>query len=125
VSVSHDDDEVGPQRAEFGDEWFVAGAFGLEHRQIEPPGERFDERRLRLQVAAFGPVGLRDDSGDLELGIARQGGEAGAGQFRRAHENDSQRRHGNSENEIARQRKEKVARPAFNRNDSEKNLNHG
>jgi hypothetical protein len=51
---------------------------------------------------------LRDDGGDLKLWIARQRLETGAGQFRRAQEDDSQRRHADSQREIALRRKEKV-----------------
>jgi hypothetical protein len=57
---------------------------------------------LRFEITAFGPVGLRNDGGDLKLWIARQRLETGAGQFRRAHEDDSQRRHADSQREIAR-----------------------
>jgi hypothetical protein len=63
---------------------------------------------LRFEIAAFGPVGLRDDGGDLKLWIARQRLEAGTGQFRRAHEVNSQHRHTDSEREIALRRKEKL-----------------
>jgi hypothetical protein len=57
---------------------------------------------LRFELTAFGPIGLRDDGGDLKLWIARQRLETGAGQFRRAQEEDSQCRHADSEREIAR-----------------------
>jgi hypothetical protein len=63
---------------------------------------------LRFEITALGPVGLRDDDSDLEFCIARQRLETGAGQFRRAHEDDSQRRHADSEREIALRRKEKL-----------------
>jgi hypothetical protein len=58
-------------------------------------------------------VRVRDDGGDLEFCVMRQGFEAGAGRFRRAHKDDSQRRHANSEMEMARERKEKFRRAVF------------
>ena len=42
LSVSHHNDEVGFQFPQFGDEFFVAGAFGLQHGQAQPQRERFD-----------------------------------------------------------------------------------
>jgi hypothetical protein len=43
---------------------------------------------LQFEVAALGLVRLGYDGGDLEWQLLREFLETGAGQFRRAHEND-------------------------------------
>ena len=56
--------------------------------------ENFHRRRLQIQVAPLGPVGLGDDGRDVAGRRLEQRGQAGAGQFSVAEKDDSQRRHG-------------------------------
>jgi hypothetical protein len=60
---------------------------------LEFERERLDGRWLQLQITALGLVRLRDHGGHAKRFVARQRFEAGAGQLRRAHEDDSQRGH--------------------------------
>ncbi|MDB6067140.1 MAG: hypothetical protein JWR26_3348 [Pedosphaera sp.] len=93
LAIRGNGDEVGLELAEFLNEGFVAGAFGLEDGQAGFEGDFFYGRRLQFQVAAFGAVGLGDDGEDGEVGLAQQCFQAGAGERGGAHEDDFERRH--------------------------------
>ena len=93
LAVSDHDHQIWLQFAQFGDELFLARFQRLEHGQTQFFRQHFDRRRRELEFAAFGLVRLRDNGDDGIAFVARQFFETGAGQFRRAHEDDSQRAH--------------------------------
>lgn len=91
LAVCRDDEQVGSERAELGDEVFVAGALGLEHGNLTGEGEGFYGGGLELEVAASGTIGLGDDGDHGGDRPACEGGETRAGQFGGAHEDDAER----------------------------------
>jgi len=66
LSVSDDDNQVGLKFSERLNKVFAARAFRLEDRKRYARRQDFHGRRLRMQVPAFGPVGLRHDGADVE-----------------------------------------------------------
>jgi len=66
LSVSDDDNQVGLKFSERLNKVFAARSFRLKDRKPYARRQDFHGRRLRMQVPAFGPVGLRHDCGDGE-----------------------------------------------------------
>ena len=93
LAEGSDGDQVGLERRELVEEYFVTGAFRLKDRDLAACGQLFDGGRLKFEIPAFGPVRLGNDGDDLELASVKQGGEARASQFGRTHENDPERIH--------------------------------
>ena len=89
LAIGGHGDEVGLQAAEFPDEIFGAGALGLQYRQVQAQGERFDWRRLQFQIPSLRPVRLGGHRHHSKSGVFRQRSQTGASQLRRAHEEDA------------------------------------
>ena len=73
-----------------GDKVLFARLERLEHRQSCGKGDLFHRRRREFEIAAFGTVGLGNDGDDLKRRFTEQCRKTLAGQFRRAHEDNSQ-----------------------------------
>ena len=93
LSVGGDDNQVGLKFSERLNKVFMACPFRLEDRKRFASRQDFHGRRLRVQVPAFGPVGLCHDCGDSERRRFQERRQTGASQFSGAKENNAQRRH--------------------------------
>ena len=90
LAVGGDDDQA-------GGEWLegfrvVPEAFRLVHREAARLGLALDRRRLGDELAALRPVRLGEHGDDLDAGRVVERRKAGAGELRRSHEHNSQRR---------------------------------
>ena len=88
MPISDNDDQIRLQFPQLGNEMLIARFRRLQDGQIEILCQDFHLRRLKFQLASLGFVRLGDDGDDMRLRRTRKSLEAGAGQFRCAHENN-------------------------------------
>ena len=84
---SDDDEQVAAAGGKGFGQSGLGNRFGLQTRQPEVSGGRFDRRGGGPATAAAGTVRVGDDDGDV-VSAGRQKAERGNGEFRRSHEQD-------------------------------------
>ena len=102
LPIGRDDDEAGLKRAKLLKERFVAGARGLEDRQVRRQRGGFNGGGLELKITSAWLVWLGNGGEQTEGRFAGKRTEAGTRKLRRAHEDDVQRWHGQGRGDTAK-----------------------